>query len=102
MASTSTTPRGAPPSRLTPLSMKELQAEAKKMGVQVEGIQLREDVLAKLEEAVEQANEAPSETVRDWLKPQMKGYLLKDAVQSRSNTKKRCEPPHRSQKPPER
>jgi len=72
------------------------------MGVQVEGIQLREDVLAKLEEAVEQANEAPSETVRDWLKPQMKGYLLKDAVQSRSNTKKRCEPPHRSRKPSER
>eukprot|EP00966_Prymnesium_polylepis_P307244 7099867-Prymnesium_polylepis.1 len=30
-----------------------------------------------------------SEKVGDWTKPQMKGYLTKDAVESKSNSKKR-------------
>ena len=49
----------------------------------------REEIIARLEAVPSQYEAEPSESVGDWTKPQMKGYLTKDAVQSKSNSKKR-------------
>lgn len=50
----------------------------------------REDIIMRIEALGPVQYEAePSELVGEWTKPQMKGYLTKDAVQSKSNSKKR-------------
>ncbi len=75
--------------RLAAMSNRELVSEAQRIGVSLAGLTEREDILWKMEEALELQNAAPAETVGTWMKPQMKGYLMKDAVNSHRNTKKR-------------
>ncbi|KAL1520576.1 hypothetical protein AB1Y20_022152 [Prymnesium parvum] len=74
---------------LAGLTLKELRAKAEELGVDLTECVEKADIVARIEarEAVYEAE--PSEAVGDWTKPQMKGYLTKDAVQSKSNARKR-------------
>ena len=46
-------------------------------------------MVARIEAQPHMYEAEPSESVGEWTKPQMKGYLMKDAVQSKSNQKRR-------------
>jgi hypothetical protein len=79
-----------PPSKsFHAMSIKELRAEAARMKVDLTGCVEKEEMIWKLEAALEDSDAAPSEAVGQWTRPQMKGFLLKDATISRSNTKRR-------------
>ena len=71
------------------MNAKEIREEAKRLGVDLSGCVERDEMVAKLEAAQLAEKEDPSEVVGEWTLPHMKGYLLKDAVHSKSNTKKR-------------
>jgi len=76
-------------SRFAALGVGELRAEAGRLGVDLSACVEKEEMVRKLAGAQEAGEDEPSEIVSQWTKPQMKGWLLKDAVQSRANTKQR-------------